>query len=157
VVGLPGAGLWALIFLIAAVLQVGAVTLIPDAIYVFATMATGKAVAFLIWCIFVGLIDNVLKPLLLGRRAPVPILVIFLGAIGGFAAMGFFGLFVGAIVISVGYNLFTAWLGEGDRHLLQTRPGESFRKSSAHSWIGKYGIISLKATSTLTKPLRCSL
>ena len=112
-VGLPGAGLWALIFLIAAVLQVGAVTLIPAMIYVFATMATGKAVAFLIWCIFVGLIDNVLKPLLLGRGAPVPILVIFLGAIGGFAAMGIFGLFVGAIVISVGFNLFTAWLDEG--------------------------------------------
>ena len=113
VVGLPGAGLWALIFLIAAVLQVGAVTLIPAVIYVFATMATGKAVMFLIWCIFVGLIDNVLKPLLLGRGAPVPILVIFLGAIGGFAAMGIFGLFVGAIIISVGFNLFTAWLDEG--------------------------------------------
>ncbi len=113
VVGLPGAGLWALIFLVAAVLQVGAVTLIPAVIYVFATMATGKAVAFLIWCIFVGLIDNVLKPLLLGRGASVPTLVIFLGAIGGFAAMGIFGLFVGAIVLSVGFNLFTAWLDEG--------------------------------------------
>ncbi len=113
VVGLPGAGLWALVFLIAAVLQVGVLTLIPAVIYVFATMATGKAVIFLIWCIFVGLLDNVLKPILLGRGAPVPILVIFLGAIGGFAAMGIFGLFVGAIVISVGFNLFTAWLDEG--------------------------------------------
>jgi predicted PurR-regulated permease PerM len=113
VVGLPAAGLWALVFLIAAVLQVGAITLIPAVIYVFATMATGKAVIFLIWCIFVGLIDNVLKPLLLGRGAPVPILVIFMGAIGGFAAWGIFGLFVGAIIISVGFNLFIAWLDEG--------------------------------------------
>lgn len=113
VVGLPGAGLWALVFLIAAVLQVGALTLIPAVIYVFATMGTTTAVAFLIWCIVVGLMDNVLKPLLLGRGAPVPILVIFLGAIGGFVAIGIFGLFVGAIVLSVGYKLFTSWLEEG--------------------------------------------
>jgi predicted PurR-regulated permease PerM len=112
VVGLPGAGLWALFFLIAAVLQVGGLMLIPAVIYVFATMGTAKAVAFLIWCIVVGLMDNVLKPLLLGRGVPVPILVIFLGAIGGFMAMGIIGLFVGAIVLSVGYKLFVAWLDE---------------------------------------------
>jgi predicted PurR-regulated permease PerM len=112
-VGLPGAGLWALVFLIGAVLQVGGLALLPAVIYVFATMATAKAVIFLIWCILVGLMDNVLKPLLLGRGVPVPILVIFLGVIGGFMAMGIIGLFVGAIVLSVGYTLFLAWL-EGD-------------------------------------------
>jgi predicted PurR-regulated permease PerM len=112
VVGLPGAGLWAVLFLIAAVLQVGALMLVPAVIYVFATMGTAKAVAFLIWCIVVGLMDNVLKPLLLGRGVPVPILVIFLGSIGGFVAMGIIGLFVGAIVLSVGYELFLAWLNE---------------------------------------------
>jgi predicted PurR-regulated permease PerM len=112
VVGLAGAGLWVLVFLISAVLQVGALVLIPAVIYVFATMGTAKAVAFLIWCIVVALMDNVLKPLLLGRGVPVPILVIFLGAIGGFMAMGIIGLFVGAIVLSVGYELFLAWLDE---------------------------------------------
>jgi predicted PurR-regulated permease PerM len=54
--------------------------------------------------------DNVLKPILLGRGVPVPIAVVFLGAIGGFVAMGVIGLFVGAIVLSVGYKLFLAWL-----------------------------------------------
>jgi predicted PurR-regulated permease PerM len=112
VVRLPGAGLWALLFFIFAVLQVGAVALIPIVIYVFATTGTTKAVVFLIWCIFVGLMDNVLKPLLLGRGVPVPIVVVFLGAIGGFLAMGIIGLFVGAIVLSVGYKLFLAWLDE---------------------------------------------
>ena len=86
--------------------------LIPAVIYVFATIGTAKAMAFLIWCIVVALMDNVLKPLLLGRGVPVPILVIFLGAIGGFMAMGIIGLFVGAIVLSVGYKLFLAWLDE---------------------------------------------
>jgi predicted PurR-regulated permease PerM len=112
VVRLPGAGLWAFLFLIAAVLQVGSLTLIPAVIYVFATTSTATAVVFLIWCIFVALIDNVLKPLLLGRGVPVPIVVVFLGAIGGFLAIGIIGLFVGPIVLSVGYKLFLAWLAE---------------------------------------------
>jgi predicted PurR-regulated permease PerM len=112
VVRLPGAGLWALLFLISAVLQVGTLTLIPAVIYVFAARSTATAVAFLIWCIVVALMDNVLKPLLLGRGVPVPIVVVFLGAIGGFMAIGIIGLFVGPIVLSVGYKLFLAWLDE---------------------------------------------
>jgi predicted PurR-regulated permease PerM len=36
--------------------------------------------------------------------------VVFLGAVGGFVALGIIGLFVGAIVLSVGYKLFVAWL-----------------------------------------------
>ena len=67
---------------------------------------------FLVWCLFVAVIDNVLKPLLLGRGVGVPIIVVFLGAIGGFVAMGIIGLFVGATVLSVGYKLFLAWLGQ---------------------------------------------
>jgi predicted PurR-regulated permease PerM len=108
--GLPGAGLWTLIFLFAAVLQAGALVLVPAVIYMFAIAGTTKAVLFLLWCIVVALIDNVLKPLLLGRGVAVPIVVVFLGAIGGFIAMGIIGLFVGAIVLSVGYKLFLAWL-----------------------------------------------
>ena len=110
VVGLPAAGVWAVIFLIAAVLQVGVLILIPAVIYVFAFASTTTAVIFLIWCIIVALMDNVLKPILLGRGVAVPIAVVFLGAIGGFVAMGIIGLFVGAIVLSVGYKLFLAWL-----------------------------------------------
>ena len=116
VVGLPAFGLWAVVFLIAAVLQFGVLVLIPAVIYVFATAATTKAVIFLIWCIIVALMDNVLKPILLGRGVAVPIAVVFLGAIGGFVALGIIGLFVGAIVLSVGYKLFLAWL-EGEAAL----------------------------------------
>ena len=109
--GLPGAGAWSAIFLFAAVLQVGIVVLIPAVIYAFAIASTTKAVVFLIWCLIVGLMDNVLKPMLLGRGVAVPVVVVFLGAIGGFIAIGFIGLFVGAVVLSVGYKLFLAWLG----------------------------------------------
>jgi len=110
VAGLPGAGLWTLVFLFAAVLQVGVIVLIPAVIYMFAIASTTKAIIFLVWCLFVGLMDNVLKPILLGRGAAVPIAVVFLGAIGGFIALGIIGLFVGAIVLSVGYKLFLAWV-----------------------------------------------
>lgn len=110
VAGLPGAGLWTVIFLFAAVLQVGIVGLVPPVIYMFTIANTTKAVLFLVWCAFVGLIDNVLKPILLGRGVSVPTAVVFLGAIGGFVAMGSIGLFVGAIILSVGYKLFLAWL-----------------------------------------------
>ena len=113
VVKLPGAGLWALVFLFAAVLQIGGLALIPAVIYEFTVASTMKAVLFLIWCIVVGLMDNVLKPLLLGRGVATPVVVIFLGAIGGFVAMGIIGLFVGPIVLSVGYKLSLAWLQPG--------------------------------------------
>jgi predicted PurR-regulated permease PerM len=110
VAGLPGAGLWTMIFLFAAVLQVGMLVLIPAVIYMFAIASTTKAIIFLAWCAVVGLMDNVLKPILLGRGAAVPIAVVFLGAIGGFISLGIIGLFVGAIVLSVGYKLFLAWM-----------------------------------------------
>jgi predicted PurR-regulated permease PerM len=118
--GLPGAGVWAIVFLIAAVLQLGVVVLVPAAIYMFAVASTTKAVIFLVWCAVVALMDNVLKPMLLGRGATVPVAVIFMGAIGGFVAMGLIGLFIGAIVLSVGYRLFLAWLENRDATVRQT-------------------------------------
>jgi predicted PurR-regulated permease PerM len=62
--------------------------------------------------LLIAILDNLLKPILLGRGAPVPMLVIFLGAIGGFLSMGFMGLFVGAVILSIGFKLFRAWLDE---------------------------------------------
>ncbi len=111
--GVPGAGLWALICLVLAIVQIGpAVVLLGAIVYVFSTAGTLTAVLFLVWCVFVGLLDNVLKPILLGRGVNVPMVVIFLGAIGGFLAMGLIGLFVGSIVLVLGYTLFLAWLAE---------------------------------------------
>jgi predicted PurR-regulated permease PerM len=57
--------------------------------------------------------DNILKPILLGRGAAVPIAVVFLGVIGGFLVMSIVGLFVGAVVLSVGYKLSLAWIRSG--------------------------------------------
>jgi predicted PurR-regulated permease PerM len=110
VAGLPGAGLWSVIFVLAAVLQLGGIVLIPAVIYMFVIASTTKAILFLVWCVVVGVMDNVLKPLLLGRGVAVPMVVVFLGAIGGFIAMGTIGLFVGAVLLSVGYKVVHCWL-----------------------------------------------
>lgn len=111
--GVPGAGLWALFCLLLSVIQIGIFPVsIPVLIYVFTTADTLTAVVFMIWIILVGALDNVLKPILLGRGVEVPMAVIFLGAIGGFLSSGIIGLFVGAVVLVLGYKLLLAWLNE---------------------------------------------
>jgi predicted PurR-regulated permease PerM len=111
VAGVPGAGAWALVLLILAVAQLpSALVLLPVVIYLFATASKPVAIGFLVWAVLVGLIDNVVKPLVLGRGAGVPMLVIVIGAIGGMLSSGIIGLFVGAVVLAVGYELFAAWV-----------------------------------------------
>jgi len=111
-VGLPGAGLWALMVLLFAIVQLPVpIVMIPIIIYVFASASTPVAVVFTIWALFVSVIDNFLKPILFGRGAKVPTLVIFIGAIGGMLTSGIIGLFIGSVILAVGYAVFRAWLG----------------------------------------------
>jgi len=113
VADVPAAGLWALLVLLLAVVQIPTVlVLLPIILYVFSTSTTGVAVLFAIWSLAVGLSDNVLKPMLLGRGVDVPMAVVFMGAIGGFILNGIIGLFVGPVLLAVGYTLFEAWLRE---------------------------------------------
>lgn len=114
--GIPAAGLWAFLCLVLAIIQIGVgPVIIPVIIYAFAKMSTLKAVLLTIWLLLVALADGPVKAVLLGRGAAVPMLVIFLGAIGGFVSFGFLGLFIGAVVLSVGYRLFETWLQEEAR------------------------------------------
>ncbi|MDH3287308.1 MAG: AI-2E family transporter [Betaproteobacteria bacterium] len=111
VAGVPGAGLLTLVCIVLGVIQVGvAIVLIPVVIYLFSTAETFTAVAFLVYAILVAPLDNILKPILLGRGVKVPMVVVFIGAIGGFINAGIVGLFIGAVVFTLGYGLFLAWL-----------------------------------------------
>jgi len=115
VADVPAAGLWAFLCLLLAIVQVGVGPIaIPVIIYMFYKASTLTATILAVWLILVMLSDNFLKPILLGRGAPVPMPVIFFGAIGGFMSMGFLGLFVGALILSVGYKLFETWLTSGE-------------------------------------------
>ncbi|WP_457664995.1 AI-2E family transporter [Thiolapillus sp.] len=110
---IPGAGALALVCLVLAVVQIDIlIILIPLSIYAFSFAGTGAAIAFLVWNIAVGLMNNVLKPILLARGVKAPMAVIFVGAIGGLIAHGLVGLFVGAVVLVLAYTLFMLWLDE---------------------------------------------
>lgn len=111
VAGVPFAGLWSVACLVLAVVQIGIGPIaIPVAIYMFSVSDTTTATLLTIWLLITLLADNVLKPILLGKNAPVPMPVVFLGAIGGFMLSGFLGLFLGAVILTIGYKLFLAWL-----------------------------------------------
>lgn len=111
--GVPYAGLWTIISLIFAIVQVGVGPIaIPICIYMFSVSSTPTAVILAIWIGITLVTDNILKPFLLGRNAPAPMLIIFLGSIGGFIYNGFIGLFLGAIVLTIAYKLFMMWLDD---------------------------------------------
>jgi predicted PurR-regulated permease PerM len=111
--GIPYAGVWALLCLIFAIVQIGtSIVLIPSLIYLFATGSALTASLWAVYFVFVIFSDNILKPLFLSKGASVPTLVIFLGVLGGFITQGFIGLFTGAIILSIGYKLILAWIHE---------------------------------------------
>ncbi len=111
VIGLPGAGLLMLAVFLLGIVQVPATLLtLPIIAYAFATQPTMTAVIFAAWTVAAGLSDNVLKPLMLGRGLEVPMPVILIGVIGGMLADGLLGLFVGPVILAVGYVLLLEWL-----------------------------------------------
>jgi predicted PurR-regulated permease PerM len=121
IAGVPHAGLWTVLCLVLAIVQVGVGPIaIPIAIYMFTATDTLTATLLALWMIPVTLSDNILRPILMGRGSLVPMLVIFMGAIGGLMYDGFIGLFLGAIVLSIMYKLFMAWLGPDAEKEIET-------------------------------------
>jgi predicted PurR-regulated permease PerM len=110
--GVPGAGLLALAVLLLGIMQLPATLItLPVIAFVFATEGASTAtIVFAIYVFVAGLIDNVLKPLLLGRGVDVPMPVILIGALGGMVTSGIIGLFIGPVVLAVGYQLFWQWV-----------------------------------------------
>ncbi len=112
--GIPAAGLWALLVLVLAIIQLPTIlVLLPVSIYGFSILNTTSAVILLVLSILITLSDNLLKPMFLGRGVEVPMLVILLGAIGGMIAFGILGLFVGAVILALAYKTFQALISEG--------------------------------------------
>jgi len=112
VAGVPGAGVLSLLMFALGVVQVPIVIIVlPVVIWAFAVKATTFAIIFAVWSIIGSLSDAVLKPLMIGHGLEVPMPVILLGVIGGVIAFGLVGLFIGAVVLAVGYMLFSEWVG----------------------------------------------
>ena len=111
--GIPVAGVLAIVSLVLGIAQVPAfVITLPVIIYIWASgqYSTTAAIVHTIILLLTGLADNVLKPLMLGRGVNIPMPVILFGALGGMASGGILGMFVGATVLALGYELFTTWL-----------------------------------------------
>ena len=84
--------------------------LIPTCIWAWVTMDTGSAIGVTVATVPILLIDNVLKPFVMAKGLKTPMLVIFVGVIGGTLAYGLIGLFLGPIVLAVFYELLVAWV-----------------------------------------------
>jgi len=111
--GVPHAAVLAFLVLVLAILQIGsAVILLPVIIWIWATKDFMVALPLTIYLLVVGLADNVLKPMLMGRGLNTPMLVIFMGVLGGMLAHGILGLFVGPIILAVTWELTMAWIRE---------------------------------------------
>ncbi len=109
--GIPLAAIWIVLVLVMTIAQIPVLLFnIPLVIYLFAFFDPLPAVLWSLYFLVMGMVDNVLKPLIMGKGSDVPMLVIFLGALGGFAAFGFIGLFLGAILLSLAYKLYLTWV-----------------------------------------------
>ena len=111
--GVPLAGLLAVVVLVLGIAQVPAlVVTLPAIAYLWMSgdYGTGEAALYSVVLFIAGMADNVLKPLMLGRGVDAPMPVILLGALGGMAAAGILGLFAGAVLLALGYQIFMAWV-----------------------------------------------
>lgn len=102
--GVPFAVLWGVVTAFAALLPVGgsALVSIPAAIYLFLQGETVWAIILLVWCLgFVGMIDNILKPLLIGNRLGLPVLFLFFGILGGLSLFGAVGIILGPALFAL--------------------------------------------------------
>jgi len=98
------------IFLL-CIAQLGPIlVMIPATIWLYSTGSAGWGTALLVWSLAVGMIDNILKPVLIKRGADLPILLIFAGVLGGMLTFGVIGLFVGPVVLAVTYTLLGSWV-----------------------------------------------
>lgn len=110
---IPLAAIWIIVILIMTIAQIPVLLFnVFLIIHLFAFKEPLPAVLWMVYFLVMGAIDNILKPIIMGKGADVPMLVIFLGAIGGFAAFGFIGLFLGAILLSLGYKLYFTWVSD---------------------------------------------
>ena len=130
VAGVPWAGVLSLIVLVLGIAQIPALIVILPAIaylWMSGEYGTGAAAGYTVLLAVAGMSDNVLKPLMLGRGVEAPMPVILLGALGGMASAGILGMFVGATLLALGYQIFKGWVAANPE-----RPVGEQRTGAAH-------------------------
>ncbi len=113
--GIPLAGVWAVLCTFLIIVQIGpTLVVVGTLVYAWTALGTLTALLFTLWIVPMTLLDNVLKPIVMARGLPVPMVVILLGVLGGTLAHGIIGLFVGPVVLAFGYELMRGWVRAGD-------------------------------------------
>jgi predicted PurR-regulated permease PerM len=124
VAGVPFVAVLTAVMFMLALAQIGAVPVLLLALaWLWWKDATAWFFALLVWTVIVGSLDNVLRPFLIKKGADLPLLLIFAGVIGGLFAFGLLGLFVGPVILAVGYTLLDAWVAEAAREEESTASG----------------------------------
>jgi predicted PurR-regulated permease PerM len=112
----PFSGVLTVVILLLCIAQIGPLlALLLAILWLYGSGQTGWGTFLLVWSIPVVVLDNVLRPILIKKGADLPLLLIFGGVIGGMISFGLIGIFVGPVVLAVGYTLVQAWVrGEGE-------------------------------------------
>jgi predicted PurR-regulated permease PerM len=111
VAGIASAGLLAFAVLLLSIVQIGgAIVILPVIIWIWTDKEFPIALLLTVFFVIVSVLDNILKPLVMGRGLTTPALVILIGVIGGTLFHGIIGLFIGPIILAVVWELTVAWI-----------------------------------------------
>ena len=113
--GVPAAGLLTAVMFFLCLSQLGPLlVMIPAVAWLYWVGKSGSGTVLLVIAVIAGAFDNVVRPILIKRGADLPLVLIFAGVLGGLLAFGIIGLFIGPVVLSVGYTLLGAWVAEDE-------------------------------------------
>ena len=125
IAGIPYAAVLTAVIFILCIAQLGPfLVLAPVVGWLYWSGNPVWGTVLLVWTVLVGVLDNVLRPMLIRRGADLPLLLIFAGVIGGLISFGIIGLFVGPVILAVTYRLLEAWIAAIDGP-----PGEEAARS----------------------------
>ena len=122
--GVPQPVLLGVVAGVISIMPVGApLVWIPATIWLFVQGSWGWGLFMAVYgAAGISSVDNIIRPWLISRGANLPLLLTMLGAIGGVLAFGFLGLFLGPVMLAVGYTLLKDWAGQGAARAGGDRP-----------------------------------
>jgi predicted PurR-regulated permease PerM len=111
IAGIEAAPLLGLLTFVVSPVPVGPpLVWVPAGLWLINDGHTGWGIFVLLWgMLAVSTIDNVIKPLIISRGSVLPFLLVLLGVLGGVVAFGFIGVFIGPVLLAVGYALLMEW------------------------------------------------
>jgi predicted PurR-regulated permease PerM len=113
IAGVPFAAVLTAVMFMLCIAQLGPLpVLVPVVIWLYWSGSKGWGTFLLVWTIVVGSLDSLLRPILIRKGAHLPLVLLLGGVIGGLIAFGLVGIFLGPVVLGVGYTLLQSWMAE---------------------------------------------